>query len=79
MFVCFLFHTVSHLEGGDDLVTLLVDGDGVARVPLCVDDGVASLPANDDGLLTPRRAVQLFGLALLSHGGVGVAGDHGRN
>ena len=66
-----------YLEGGDDLVPLLVDGDGVARVPLGVDDGVAALPADDDGLLPARGAVQLLGLALPGHGGVGVAGDHG--
>lgn len=72
-------YSVSDLEGGDDFVPFLVDGNGVTGVSLCVDDGVPSLPADDDGLLAPRRAVQLLGLALPRHGGVGVAGDHGRN
>lgn len=70
---------MSNLERGDDLVTFLVDGDGVAGVPLCVDDGVAPLPADDDGLLPPRCAVQLLHLALDGHGGVGVRRDHGWN
>lgn len=69
----------SDLQGGDDLVPLLVDGDGITRVPLCIDDRVPSFPADDDGLLAARRAVELLGLALPGHGGVGVAGDHGGN
>lgn len=71
--------SVSDLKGRDDFVPLLVDGDGVTGVSLGVDDGVSPLPADDDGLLAPRCAVQLLGLALPRHGGVGVAGDHGRN
>lgn len=69
----------SDLKGRDDFIPLLVDGDGVTGVPLRVDDGVSSLPTDDDGLLAPRRAVQLLGLTLPRHGGVGVAGDHGRD
>lgn len=69
----------SDLKGRDDFVPLLVDGDGVTGVSLGIDDGVSSLPADDDGLLAPCCAVQLLGLALPCHGGVRVAGDHGRN
>ena len=68
-----------HLKRGDDFVPLLVDGYGVAGVSLGIDDCVPSLPADDYGLLSARRAVQLLGLALPRHGGVGVAGDHGGN
>lgn len=71
--------SVSNLKSGDDFVAFLVDGDGVARIPLSVDDGVSPLPADDDGLLASCRAVQLLGLAFPRHGGVRVAGDHGRN
>lgn len=74
-----MLYSVSDLQGRDDFIPLLVDGDGVAWVPLGVDDGVSSLPADDDGLFSSRCAVQLLGLALSCHGGVGVAGDHGRN
>lgn len=71
--------SVRNLKGGDDFVAFLIDGDGVAGISLCVDDGVSPLPADDDGLLASRRAVQLLGLAFPRHGGVGVAGDHGGN
>lgn len=77
--VGWLLYSVSDLKGRDDFVPLLINGDGVAGVPLGVDDSVSSLPAYDDGLLAPRCAVQLLGLALPCHGGVWVAGDHGRN
>lgn len=70
---------VLNLEGGDDFVPFLIDGDGVAGIPLGVDDGVSPLPADDDGLLSSGRAVQLLGLAFPRHGSVGVACDHGRN
>lgn len=70
---------VLNLEGRDDFVPFLIDGDGVAGIPLGVDDGVSPLPADDDGLLASRRAVQLLGLAFPRHGSVGVACDHGRN
>lgn len=70
---------MSDLKRGDDFVPLLVDGYGVTGVSLGINDGVSSLPSDDDGLLAPRRAVQLLGLALPRHGGVGVASDHGRN
>lgn len=72
-------YSVSDLKRRDDFVPLLVDGYGVTGVSLSIDDGVSSLPADDDGLLATRCAVQLLGLALPRHGGVGVAGDHGRN
>lgn len=70
---------MSDLECGDNLVPLLVNGDGVAGVPLGIDDSVAPLPSDDDGLLPPRCAVQLLHLALDGHGGVGVRRDHGWN
>lgn len=70
---------MSDLKGRDDFIPLLVNGDGVAGIPLGIDDGVPPLPADDDGLLAARRTVQLFGLAFPRHGGVRVAGDHGRN
>lgn len=66
-----------HLEGGDDLVAVVLGGDGVAHVAVGVDDGVTLLPADDDGPLAPRRAVQLLALPLDGDGGVGVRGDHG--
>lgn len=69
----------SDLQGGDDFIPLLVDCDGVPGVPLRINDRVSSLPADNNGLLASRCAVQLLGLALPGHGGVGVAGDHGRN
>lgn len=69
----------SDLQGGDDFIPLLVDSDGVSGVSLRINDRVSSLPADNDGLLASCCAVQLLGLALPSHGGVGVAGDHGRN
>lgn len=68
-----------HLKGRDDFVPFLVNGDGVAGIPLSVDDSVSPLPADDDGLLAPSCTVQFLGLALPGHGGVWVAGDHGRN
>lgn len=74
-----MFYSVSDLKCRDDFVPLLVDGDGVAGISLSVNDGVSSLPADDDGLLAPCCAVQLLGLTLPRHGGVRVAGDHGRN
>lgn len=73
------FEPASNLQGGDDFVAFLVDGDGVAGIPLGVDDCVPPLPADDDGLLASRRAVQLLGLAFPCHRGVWVAGDHGGN
>ena len=68
-------------ERGQHFVRLLVGagGDGVAGVAVRVDDRVAPLPADDDGPLSPGRAVQLLHVALLGHGGVGVAGDHSRD
>lgn len=74
-----MLYSLSDLQGGDDFVPFLVDGYGVTGVSLSVDHGVPSLPADNDGLLSPRRAVQLLRLAFPRHGGVGVAGDHGRN
>lgn len=68
-----------NLKGGDDFVAFLIDGDGIAGVPLGVNDGVSPFPADDDGLLASRRAVQFLGLAFPRHGGVRVAGDHGGN
>lgn len=69
--------TLPHLEGGDDLVAIVLGGDGIAHVAVRVNDGVALLPADDDGPLTPGGAVQLLGLPLDGDCGVGVGGDHG--
>lgn len=71
-----MMYSVSDLKGRDDFVSLLVDGDGVTGVSLGVDDGVASLPADDDGPFSPGCAVQLLHMTLLGHGSVGVTGDH---
>lgn len=73
--------SVSHLEGGQHLIRFLVGtgGNGVAGVAVRVNDRVSSLPADDDGPFSPRRAVELLHVTLLRHGGVGVTGDHGRD
>lgn len=76
---CIACSYVSNLKGRNDFIPLLVNGDGVAGIPLGINDGVPPLPANDDWLLAARCTVQLFGLAFPCHGGVWVAGDHSRN
>ena len=67
-----------YLQGGDDLVGHLLDGDHVAA-GLRVDDALLLLPAHHDGLLTVRRAAHLLLLALRRQRGVGVRRDHGRD
>lgn len=73
--------SAAHLERGQHLIRFLVGtgGNGVAGVAVRVNDRVSSLPADDDGPFSPRRAVQLLHVTLLRHGGVGVIGDHGRD
>ena len=67
-----------YLQGGDDLVGHLLDGDHVAA-GLRVDDALLLLPAHHDGLLTVCRAAHLLLLALRRQRGVGVRRDHGRD
>lgn len=71
----------TYLERGQDLICLLIwtCGDGVAGIAVGVDDGVPSLPADDDGPFSPGCTVQLLRVTLLGHGGVGVTGDHRRD
>lgn len=76
---CIPCSCISDLKGRDDFIPLLVNGDRVAGIPLGIDDSVPPLPADDDGLFSARRTVQLFCLAFPRHGGVRVTGDHGRN
>lgn len=68
----------THLERGQHLICLLIwtGGNGVAGITVRVDDGVPSLPADDDGPFSPSGTVQLLHVTFLGHGGVGVAGDH---
>ena len=67
----------AHLQCGDNLVAVVLGGDGVAHDSVRVNDRVPFLPADDDGPLTPRSAVELLRMALDGDGGVGVGGDHG--
>lgn len=69
----------THLQRGDDLITIVFGGDGVPHDTVRVDDRVPLLPADDDGSLTPCRAVQLLRMALDGDGGVGVGSNHGRD
>ncbi len=50
---------VSHLQCGDNFITFLIGigSDGVPRVAVRVNNGVTSLPADDDGVLTPGSTV----------------------
>lgn len=70
--------SVSYLECGQHLVCLLIGtgGNGVSGVTVRINDRVASFPADDDGPFSPGCAVQLLHMTLLSHGSVGVTGDH---
>lgn len=70
--------SVSYLERRQHLIGLLIGtcGNGVSGVAVRVNDRVSSLPANDDGPFSPGCTVQLLHVTLLSHGGVGVTGDH---
>lgn len=76
-----MYRHVSHLQRGNYFIALLIGagGDGVARVAVWVDDGVAPLPADDDGILPPGGTVQFLVLTLYSHGGVRVGCYHGWN
>lgn len=67
----------AHLQCGDNLVSVVLGGDGIPHDAVRIDDRVPLLPADDDGPLPPRSAVELFGVALDGDGGVGVGGDHG--
>lgn len=71
----------SHLESRQHLVGLLIGTgeNGVPGVAVGVNYCVSFLPADDDGPLSPGRAVQLLQVTLLRHGGVGVTGDHSRD
>lgn len=69
----------AHLQRGDHFVAVVLGGDGIPHDAVGVDDRVPLLPADDDGPLSPRRAVELLGVALDGDGGVGVGGDHGRD
>lgn len=53
------YRHVSHLQRRNDFIALFIGtgGDGVARVAVGVDDGVAPLPADDDGILAPGGTV----------------------
>ena len=68
----------AHPQCREDLIALLIGagGDGVAGVPVGVDDRVAPLPADDDRPRPPGGAGQLLDVALDGHGSVGVGGDH---
>lgn len=68
---------VAHLQRGDNLVAVVLGGDGVPHDSVGVDDRVPLLPADDDGPLTPCRAVELLRVTLDGDGGVGVGSDHG--
>lgn len=68
---------VAHLQRGDNLVAVVPGSDGVPHDSVGVDDRVPLLPADDDGPLTPRRAVELLRVTLDGDGGVGMGGDHG--
>lgn len=70
--------TATYLECGQHLICLLIwtCGNGVAGITVRVDDGVSSLPADDDGPFSPSCTVQLLHVTFLCHGGVGVTGDH---
>lgn len=65
----------AHLQRGDHFVAVVLGGDGIPHDAVGVDDRVPLLPADDDGPLSPRRAVELLGVALDGDGGVGVGGD----
>lgn len=72
------FFFFSYLECRQHLISLFIGtgGNGVSGVAIGVDDGVTPFPADDDGPFSPGCAVQLLQVTLLSHGGVGVTGDH---
>lgn len=67
----------THLKRGDHFITIVLGGDGISHDSVWVDDCVPFLPADNDGPLAPRGAVQLLGMTLDGDGGVGVGGDHG--
>jgi len=67
----------AHLQCGDNFVAVVLGGDGIPHDTVRVDDRVPLLPADDDGSLSPRRAVELLCVAFDGDGGVGVGGDHG--
>lgn len=68
----------AHLQRGDHLVTIVPGGYGVAHHAVGINDRVPLLPADNDGSLTTRRAVELLRVAFDGDGGVGVGRDHGR-
>lgn len=67
----------THLQCGDNLVAIVLGGDGIPHHSIRVDDCVSLLPADNDGPLTSSSAVELLRMALDGDGGVGVGGDHG--
>lgn len=67
----------THLQCGDNLVAIVLGGDGIPHHAVWVDDRVPLLPADNDGSLTPRCTVELLRVAFDGDGGVGVRGDHG--
>ena len=67
----------AYLQRGDNLIAIVLGGDGIPHDAVRVDDRVSFLPAYDDGPLASCRAVELLGVALDGDGGVGVGGDHG--
>lgn len=77
----YVLYCICYLERRQHLVSLLIGtgGNGVAGVAVRVNDRVTSFPADDDGPFSPGCAVQLLHVPLLSHGGVGVTGDHRRD
>ena len=66
----------THLKRGDHFIAIVHGSNGIAHDTVGINDCVPLLPADYDGPLATRSAVQLLGVALDGDRGVGVRCDH---